>query len=193
MTGPALAVLTGRVTIVRRPYSGGVVVDLGAVDLGAVPWWAPVASALVGFLFGQANFWITTRVARRQRNEDRRRDFQRATLIELQEIMFEIQREASAIPQFHETAWRTNGHVWMKGVVPAEQDEKWREGRARATVLVARLTDAELKADVEDVRLKSGSAVTTPERDKAYEFQKETKVAFEKLNKRIGHLLAEVD
>ena len=116
-----------------------------------------IIGALVGAFASIATTYIQTRNAgylqeadvKRQR-EERLREFQRNTLIELQDVLHDLWRMATRIYLEDEAAFKNSGN-WGANRLSDEVNEGYRVLGRRATILLERVSDNQLRAEVKDV------------------------------------------
>lgn len=125
--------------------------DAHAAGSTNVPWLAPTLTAFGGFVFGVLAEWLrdaraysrerqTKATARHEARTDRRRDFQRQSLLDLQDAICETVADARQI-YVEEAAQMLGGREWSKVAASAETSTKAMNSRDRVVKLRARIRD----------------------------------------------------
>ena len=125
--------------------------DAPAAGSTNVPWLAPTLTAFGGFVFGVLAEWLrdaraysrereTKATARNEARIDRRRDFQRQSLLDLQDAICEM---VAGVRQVYveEVAQMLGGREWSKVAASAETSTKAMNSRDRVIKLRARIRD----------------------------------------------------
>lgn len=161
----------------------------GALDNEA---WAIAGLTIFSLVLGAALTILIElargQLERKQRRQDRRDDFQRQTLVELQEALFRHKQSLDvSIQEFRELrAGQLPASFFWPENVPAEG----RAAGARVTVLSVRATDETLRKIVKNYRQTVIDRLTKAEdAEEAEAILKELDAIFAKANDRIGQLL----
>lgn len=170
----------------------------------AAAGWFPVLTAFLGFAVKSLTDWFQDRRSARREREareasrqeqrfERRIAFQRQTLLELQEAIFDLTRSTSELYLHDSNAYKASGQ-WGRSSFDDELSERARLCQARASMLYVRVRDdttRELTVKVKqystDVAFRSKTA--------AEAFNSVTNIAqvSDELNERIGELLRRMD
>lgn len=132
------------------------------------------------------------REARRDFLEQRRADFQRQTLIELQETCATLLRRTGQAHHSDEMAFKKTGE-WQKTFIPDDVDEEYRNTQARTLVLLVRVRDAEVRQLVEDTKSQCNDVVQSPDRATSRRAASQMLGTYTDLNHRIGVVLRELE
>ena len=171
------------------------------MDIFGIPsqTWFPVVTLIIGSLLKAAFDWVSDRrvtqrerdARRDQRNDAlrlRRIEFQRATLLELQDAVIELARFAAQIQHHDFMASQASG-VWAKQSLPAEIDEGFRTAQASVNRYHVRSRDqqvrdlsARLSSTCTDVGLARTQAISDRASQDMVDINR-------KLNERIGIVL----
>lgn len=101
-----------------------------------------LVGAVAGYLLKIAEGWLGDARAARKDRAERRREFERTTLLELQEAMANLARAAGEIHHFDSMQLRNTG---QRTQVPREMDEREFQARRRLAMLRERVLDDELR------------------------------------------------
>ena len=166
-------------------------------------WIETVAALVVGGLLSLAGGWLsdwrlTARERERRREErndrffERRDEFQRDTLLQLQNASQKLLRNAGAMLHQDIVAYRTSG-VWQKQMLPDNLSEDGLKLNTEAMLLASRVHDEEvrnltgkLREEIVTVSLAPGEAEAENRMGRSAEIQRE-------LIERTGHLLRQLD
>jgi hypothetical protein len=165
--------------------------------------WFPVATAFAGYAAGFVTEWFRdSRTARREREaraekraddlRARRAEFQRQTLLDLQEAMFQLARAAGTLYHQDVMTFRKTG-VWGRQLVSDEVSEGHRAALARTDMLVARVRDEDIRHLVGQLRTRSGEVSTSRSEADAEGNIAAMMAAQEQANQRIGEVLRSLD
>lgn len=165
--------------------------------------WFPVVTLLMGFGASALGEWLRdVRTIRRERearqarrheeSHERRANFQRQTLLDLQESLFVLGRATGSIHHQDRMAYKTTGQ-WRRNAVTNDVDEGFREAQVRSAILSVRIQDEIVRDYVSRYRTLCVDIgmVGSPERAEAALVESIT--LHDKLNERIGMLLRELD
>ena len=116
-----------------------------------------LAGAIIGYALRIAEGWLQERRAAGRDREARRREFQRDTLIELQDVMADVVRAVGAAHHEDSTAFKKTGK-WGETLLSKEVDDLDFQSRRRMGILRERVLDDELRQAVDEL---SAAAVAT--------------------------------
>jgi hypothetical protein len=165
--------------------------------------WFPVLTLLLGFGAKSLSDWVDHRriverdhaargAARKEKNLERRIDFQHQTLLDLQEACMQLARSTSAMHHQDIMAFRNTG-VWQKQLFGDDLSESARLANAKTMMLAARVRDEvtrELVSRFKGYCNEIGSTETQQASEHA--LVNSTQV-FDEVNKRIGELLRSLE
>jgi len=165
--------------------------------------WFPVLTAFIGLLTGAILEWLRDRriirrereareATRREQHFERRTNFQRQTLLDLQEAVMRVLRTTGEMHSQKVLANRA-GSKWGKHLFEEDLDSRAREANTQTTMLMVRVRDEIARNLVDEVKNASTDALFAPNILKAEEGMQKMVTEFDKLNKRIGQLLRELD
>jgi hypothetical protein len=175
-------------------------------DLVPVPTevWFPVVTLGLGYAAKSATDWLQDRrhaareaasrsETRRHQILLRRADFQRQTLLELQDAAKQLTRKTAQICFAYKAAQQSGGGEWGEHPLPPELDESVRESRATISLLRVRVRDARI-VHLTDELLTAGVECSLANSEEAA-FSKfgEASEHGNQLNDRIGEILKELD
>jgi len=124
-----------------------------------------------------------------EKAEQRRRDFQRQTLLDLHNALFELVRTTHQLNLADKRAFRETGK-WGQPVAPEELDEQDRLARAKFAILVVRVQDDQLRALLNIVReLTAHALLLAKSEQQAEAAMRDLGMAFESANAELGELL----
>jgi len=118
--------------------------------------------------------------------------FQRETLLELQDVIMEVVRAASAA-HLAQVKTSMDWKEWQKEPQYLELSEQGRAARARGTILATRVRDEQIFALVDDIKLVAGAIVRAATMEESAERFIAMTTLFEKFNQRAGIVLKELD
>jgi hypothetical protein len=135
--------------------------EISSATTGWFPVLFPVFTLLLGFAIKFVSDWVqhkrdlerdreTRKEARHDLLAERRTDFQRQTLLDLQEAVQDIARAAGAVHVEDARAYKQTGQ-WQKQRIPEELDQQILLANRRVMLLNVRVRDAELRQLVEKV------------------------------------------
>lgn len=107
-----------------------------------------LAGVVVGYVLKIAESWLSDARTTRRSRDERRDEFQRATLLELQEAMADLVRAAGEIQHFDTMQLRTTG---QRTQLPEGMSDRDFQARRRLSLLRERVLDDELRQLVEDL------------------------------------------
>ncbi|MGD1027123.1 hypothetical protein [Candidatus Binatus soli] len=166
-------------------------------------WFLPIATLLLGYIAKSVTDGIDSRRAskreqivreesRRDHLFERRTDFQRQTLLDLQEATMQLMRATAAINHEDVMAFRKTGK-WGMQLVGDELSEAHRLANARVTILRVRVRDQTVRDFVGDVQANGSSLVICRSEQESTRLMGTLFGAFDNLNGRIGELLRHID
>lgn len=123
--------------------------------------WIPIATLILGYVgslvtesFRDKRLATRERLASEAEREEfrtrRRDDFQRETLIELQDALLEVARQAGDLYHWDLKQHRETGQ-WGRNPSPSDMDEIARRAHAKASALRVRVLDDELRKLVDEM------------------------------------------
>jgi hypothetical protein len=165
--------------------------------------WFPSVTLLIGFATGAVTEWLRDRrtegrerkarkEARRDQFLERRKDFQRQTLLDLQEAVMELIRTAGEMHYQDLMASRKAGK-WVSQPVTDELNERARIVQARTTLLSVRVRDDSVRGFVDELKGHASSLVVSKSQAESEATFANINPIFQKLNERVGQLLREMD
>jgi hypothetical protein len=169
----------------------------------SVNWFLPIATLLLGYIAKSVTDWIDFRrtsererngreESRRDRLLERRADFQRQTLLDLQEAMMRLMRSSAEINHQDVVAFRKTGK-WGRQLVGDELSENHRLANASVTTLSVRVRDQSVRDLVRDLQSGSTAMVLCDSEQESTRHLRTSSDAFNNLNGRIGELLRSID
>jgi hypothetical protein len=130
--------------------------------------------------------------AKLDKNWERREGFQRATLLELQEILSDMMRNMGAIYHAEVAAGRA-GSEWRKNLMDeALYDESFRVMK-RSNVLRVRVQDEQVRTLVKEMKDTSIGIIKSRDEKSGKKALSDMANVWDKLNERIGELLRKID
>jgi hypothetical protein len=122
-------------------------------------------------------------------DERRRRDFQRETLLELQEVLHDLGRTYGAEHHVDIMNVRRTGSWRPRPLLSEEISKMSQEANKRSNILLARVDDDLLRGFVRDMKDGGGGILLAKSEDQSSEALARSSDAFELANQRIGDLL----
>lgn len=124
--------------------------------------WFPVMTLLIGYLAGFLSEWFRDRrttIREREARQamrttviaDRRAEFQRQALLELQDAVSQLARATGVIHHQDTMAYKSSGK-WGQNRLINNWDEEFRKAQVRTTILAARVRDDVVRGLVERFR-----------------------------------------
>ncbi|MEJ0047153.1 MAG: hypothetical protein WDN04_14325 [Rhodospirillales bacterium] len=165
--------------------------------------WFPVLTLLLGFgTKSLADWWQDRRLTQREREAreaaqrerllERRVEFQRETLLALQDAVMSLTRATGAANHQDEIAARDNGQ-WQKQLLPDDLDEQLRQAQALCSILASRVRDQKIRELTDALKgVCATAAMSRSQRDAADAIQG-MGLVFQELNATVGALLRELD
>jgi hypothetical protein len=165
--------------------------------------WFPVVTLLVGFLASSAIEWFRDRRTlkrerearesmRREKRADRRGDFQRETLLALQDSLLELGRSNGEIYHLDLIAYHRTGE-FVRQRISEELNERNRLANGRTSVLTSRVRDVAVREMIQTFSDYANVETMSRDLDEAREAANLGIRLFVKINERIGELLRKLD
>lgn len=128
----------------------------------AINWFPGALSVLLGFAAKSVSDWLqdkrayqrdreTRDVLRRDQLAERRAEFQRQTLLELQEVLQDLARAVGASHHQDEMQFKETGR-WQRHLIRSEIDDQFFQANRRALVLTVRVRDESLRESLKRFR-----------------------------------------
>jgi hypothetical protein len=154
-------------------------------------------SGAVSVLLGFATSWLSARyqntaTVKRDQLAERRAEFQRQTLIELQDAVFDLMRATGAMHHQDEMAFRKTGQ-WQKQFLGDELDQKALMSNRRTSMFKVRVRDGSLRDMVGKLSNLCAQVAISIDRDHSNGAMMEAGELFEKVQERIGELIRTIN
>lgn len=166
--------------------------SLGGI-LDSAAW--GLIGTLVGALASAGTTWISTRSSyriQREKQEDdraeRAKEFQRDTLLALQEAIHDTLRLGARAHIEDCKQFRQTGE-WVRGVLSAELDEDIRLSRRKVAILIERIADDSLRSDIKLLVSLSAEGVLARSQKDAEVNQQAVAIKMTPILEKIGYLL----
>ena len=150
---------------------------------------------ILGWLLSEASNWFRTRrdeayrkLARREAKDDQRADFQRQTLIEIQEKLLQLNRSTFQI-YFADLMAQNQGGRWGSNLVPDEIAEMDRELTMRLAALTVRVADDGLREQISGYIQICKEVGSAKSQDEAHQAEMEMERLFGSVNIHLGEIL----
>jgi len=154
-----------------------------------------VITLVLGWFLSESSSWFKTRRDERSRRlqrteskEDQRAEFQRQTLLDIQEKLLELSRSTFRI-YFADLTAQNQGKRWGTDPVPEDLAEKDRALTMTLTALTVRIADDSLREQVGNYRETCKRVSFATSQDEARQAHVEMGQLFEGINARLGELL----
>ena len=165
--------------------------------------WFPVFTLLLGYAVKVATDWVQHRrtlererdarqAQRRDLLSERRSDFQRQTLLDLQEAVMDVARTTGAMHHEDQMAYH-NTRNWGRQLYAPDLDERNSAAMRRTSMLAVRVRDESVRDLVQRFKSHSANATTRRSREESESEMAEMATVFENLNYRIGEILRRID
>lgn len=165
--------------------------------------WFPVFTAFAGLVTSPILQWLQDRrtsrreheareAARREQRFERRTNFQRQTLLDLQEAAMKVIQTTGEM-HFQDMMANRTGGEWRKQLYGEDLDNRDREANAQTTKLTVRVRDEMVRKLVKEVKDASSATLFARSQPEAEQAIQNMATVFEKLNERIGELLRKLD
>jgi hypothetical protein len=167
---------------------------------GTVTYWLPLITALIGFASGGFTEWLRDRraykrecdaraSALRAQQIERRNEFQRNTLLQLQDSGMRLMQATHKIHHFDVTMYRKNGNH-HDTPYPEEVGLELQEANARTALLGVRVRDDRVRALLQEVKDELNEATMfSVSEEHSQSCMKLAGEKFVEMNKRIGEVL----
>ena len=123
---------------------------------------------------------------------ERRASFQRQTLLDLQEAVFDLMRATGAMHHQDEMAYRKTGQ-WEKQLHGEELNQKAQLAMRRVSMLSTRVRDISLRELIEKFRTHCVEATVSGTRESSRDGLDNAVASFDLVQKRVGELLRTLD
>lgn len=156
--------------------------------MDAEAWLPIVASVVLGQFALLGIDWLRGQMERNQRRADQRTDFQRATLLDLQDTLDELGRNAAAVAVLRQRAFALPG--WRKDVPYTDPHaQAVLKAAVRMTTLAERIQDQHIRASVRDLDEALRAAMTADGKRTPAEAMERLRSLRRQANERIGEYL----
>jgi hypothetical protein len=164
--------------------------------------WFPVLTLLLGFVAKGVSDWIdykrnAAREAKKLKFElkqklyDRRVEFQRQTLLDLQDAVAKLGRFAGATYMQDLKAFKATGE-WQKQRLSEDLDKEFTDTQRMVRILCVRLRDVDARQLVGKFSNEC-AMIGICGKDESDKVMERMSLSFDELNNRIGELLREID
>ena len=165
--------------------------------------WFPVATLLIGFATGSLADWLKDRrserretTARKNEREQARltriHEFQRVTLLELQQVIADLARAAGKAHHHDTMDYRRSG-VWGRSLFPDGDSERFREMQVKAAILAARVIDPTIREYVGQLKDACADGTMADSEATAGRAMVRMSKSLDEANQRIGEALRVID
>ena len=166
--------------------------------------WFPVLTLLLGYLAKSITDWLQDRrrdkrevIARTEARRDqillRRADFQRQTLLQLQDAISELTRKTAKANFTYTILQDEQGGEWGKHLLPEDDLESLRATRALASLLKVRVRDKLIVDLTDQVLTLSASSTTASSHKESFELFSQMSAVHDKIYSRLGQVLKDLD
>lgn len=166
-------------------------------------YWLPLVTAFIGFGSSQVLEWLKDRRAyqrekeardstRRDAQLDRRNDFQRQTLLDLQEAALKLMQNAGAHHHFDLVSIGKHGKRHQEPY-PEDINLGGQFANARTALLGVRVRDEEVRSLLKQLKDESTFAFLDHDKDMRESYMQAAGSTFVELNNRIGEILRKLD
>ncbi len=128
----------------------------------------------------------------RDQAKDRRINFQRETLLDLQDAVMQLSRAAGSVYHHHFAAHARTAE-WHKEPLPDDLNESFRLSQVRTSVLAARVRDESVRQLVQVAKSEATAIAITDRGTESIRAFAGASATCDRLNDRIGELLREMD
>jgi hypothetical protein len=171
--------------------------------VGWFPVVTPVVTLLLGYALKSVSELVGHRrtlqrereareVTRRDKFYERRTDFQRQTLLDLQEAMSDLIRSTGAAHHQDTMAYRQTGK-WQKHLLGEVLDESCHKAMRRTLILWVRVQDDSVREMVQRCRECASKVMVGPNKEDSDVALANMAKIFEELNPKIGELIRTID
>ncbi|MEJ5148951.1 hypothetical protein [Comamonas sp. MYb396] len=154
-----------------------------------------LAGAVVGSAASIFATWRASAVSYRMHDDkqkqeriERAKEFQRVTLLDLQESLHDLARMVSKAHEEQDLAFKSSGE-WKSDVLSAEVKELKRMAFRKVTILVERVENAQLRSDVKDFKSYVSPQMSIQNQAEAQKLQHEMMEIFRPLIEKTGTVL----
>jgi hypothetical protein len=173
--------------------------------------WFPVVTLIIGFAISSVSDWLKYRrdsereraariETRRDQRSEQRRNFQRQTLLELQEAVQDLARASGATHHHDEMAFRQTGR-WQRDPLSEELNDQFFQANRRVLLLVVRVRDESLRSTVQRFKtltnqtatFERGNSTDSDLRDASNAALQGAVTLIEQIHERIGEILRTLD
>jgi hypothetical protein len=165
--------------------------------------WLPLLSALGGYLTGAITEYLRDRRARQREREardatrqlqlsERRSDFQRETLLNLQDAVQDLARATGRMHHLDEMEFRRTGR-WGGNLFPEDLDSAAHEAGVKTLKYMVRVRDDSIRVLMKEFRDHANEATLSTSREKSIQEMQEAIAVSESLHERIGLILRKLD
>ncbi len=169
----------------------------------ALTGWFPVVTLILGYCLKVVFDWVqhkrTVEREREAREAERRRqlagrrtEFQRQTLLDLQETLMELARATGAVYHQDTMVYLSTGQ-WRKQLLGEPLNEKHNLAVRRTTMLSVRVLDDSVRTLVEKCKTQAIQIVISTSKEQSDAAFAEMVSSFEQGNQRKGELLRKID
>ena len=155
----------------------------------------PFVTLIIGWILSEMGSWFKNyreeKARKRIRAEqklDERTGFQRQTLIDLQDGLFELAKLTGHFYSEDEMAYKQSG-VWGKNLGSDEESRKHQDILIRTNVLMVRVADGKLREEVDGMRSLCTTISIARSQEEADQAFEEAKLLFAAINSHVGTLL----
>lgn len=165
--------------------------------------WFPVFTLILGYVTKALSDWIQHRRTLEREREtrpeirqdvatDRRIQFQRQTLLDLQEAAMGLARNTGSMNHLDVMGHRTAG-IWHGQRYPDDLNENHALATARTSMLVVRVDDAEVRELADAFKTSASEATLSKTAANADSWMMKMAKSFDELQQRIGIVLRELN
>lgn len=165
--------------------------------------WFPLLTFVLGYIGRSLSEWIQERrlirreqharsASRKEHLEERRSNFQRENLLNLQEALFRLARGAGGA-HHHDLMVAKRTGKWQKQLLPKDLDEMLTDAQARTAMFMVRTQDAGLREQVQQLKKLEVDITMARSRSDSEEAMASMGKLFIECNFRIGELLRRLD
>jgi len=173
------------------------------VVTGEVAGWFPVFTALLGFVTAGISEWFRDRRAlgrereareatRRVQLSERRANFQRETLLNLQDAIVKLSRAAGRMHHLDEMEYRKTGK-WGGHLFPDDLDDDAHHANVTSMVLTSRVRDERIRELAETFRSYANMVGISQTEQAEKEAVRRAIELLQPLHERIGEVLRKLD
>lgn len=168
-----------------------------------VVYWLPVVTAFAGYFSAQLSDWFKDRrtyqreresrnVLRRDAVAERRNEFQRETLLALQEVMTEWSNGLIEMYVRKSFENKSSGE-WKDADLPNGLTDRLSTSTTRSVMLSSRVSDANVRTLVGQFKAQWSGFLNATTRARSEESMNKASMTFQEINERIGDLLRCLD